>query len=619
MYGLALVAIIGVLAALRARVITGEGDRVDVSTRDGVLALMTMNWWNEGRPSFIDARTRTGRLDLGRTRLLLDKFRCADGRLIQVHTGATGAFGRAMEAFGLTDVVTRAEGPVEMATPLTDRDLEVLREDLPSIIASADSSYWLQRLWDHEVACLPVQPPGEVFRDDQVRHAGIMATVADAELGEIEVVGPVISLSRSPAVEVRPRPRVGADGTAINISRWQSDGLGEPQAGRRELQLPLSGVRIVELSNYFASPSGNRLLRDLGADVIKVEPLHGDPIRSLPDPCEGANGGKRSIAIDLKSDRARPVLDRLVASADVIQHNMRPGAAARLGIDEATARGFNPSLVYAYGPGYGSSGPKAKLQSFAPLHSGFVGLMHLAAGEGNEPHTCFGNEDYYAGLLSAVGILLALIHRDRTGEGQGVEVAQLLASVFVTSEHFLHNGTVRSTLPTLDRDQTGWSPTYRIYQCLEGWLCVSCVDAGQVDRFRSTIELDTRMDDDDVRATAAQDVLFGRRADEWRAVLRSADVPCEIVREEAWLGEFLTDKQNLASGASVEFIHPQLGRARVIGSFIHLARRGITRSGRAPVVGEHTGAVLQELGFTSEQAASLEEVGVTRQGQAPLQ
>ena len=456
------------------------------------------------------------------------------------------------------------------------------------------------------MACLPVQPPGTVFDDDQIRHAGIMHRLDDPELGPIEVVGPVIKLSRSPGAVLGPAPRPDQDGERLRSSGWRSPGLESPVAPR-PLEHPLDGIRIVELSIWFASPYGNRLLSDLGADVVKVESLVGDTIRPLPDPCEGANRGKRSLAIDLKSAAAREVVDRLLASTDVVQHNMRPGAAERLGIDEPSLRASHPDLIYAYAPGYGSTGPKAKLQSFAPLLSGFVGLLHLSAGPGNQPHAGFGNEDYYNGLLSATSILLGLIHRDRTGEGQYIESPQLHSSVLVTSEWFGRDGELQSMLPQLDSEQTGWGPYYRVYQCLDGWICVACGRDAHVGALLQEAlpgqEVDPSAHDD--VATLLSYEMFGATADDWAARLRAAGVPCEVVREESWLRSVLLDDAMVERGRVNEIEHPLHGRARVIGQLFSLDTHPGVRRGRSPLLGEHTDELLAELGFDDAERDSL--------------
>jgi crotonobetainyl-CoA:carnitine CoA-transferase CaiB-like acyl-CoA transferase len=608
-YGTALVAGIGILAALRARIVTGEGDLVDVSMADGVLAQMGMNWSSERGLSFIASKSRTGALDMGHLRMLLRRYTCADGRLVQVHTGAAGAFGRAMELFGLADDISNVDAAVETSTLLTDHDLDVLGERLPEIFHTRPADEWLHACWTHEVACLPVQPPGVVFDDEQIRFAGIMRHLEDPHLGSVDVVGPVISLSASPGHVRGPAPERDADGARLRGAGWAAQGL-PARDTPNTLEHPLDGIRIVELSIWFASPYGNRLLADLGADVVKVETLHGDTIRPLPDPCEGANRGKRSLAVDLKTEDGSAILDRLLASADVVQHNMRPGAAERLGIDVATLRGTHPDVVYAYAPGYGSRGPKSRLQSFAPLLSGFVGLMHLSAGEGNGPHTGFGNEDYYNGLLSATSILLALVHRERTGRAQYVESPQLHSSVLVTSEWYRRDGELCSTLPTLDHDQTGWGPFYRLYQCLEGWLCVAAVRDAEADALLATVLPDGVDREAPDVAERLTDALFGDTAAAWTERLRSAGVPCEVVREDSWLRAVLHDDRFVAAGRVNEIEHPLHGRARVIGQLFHLDSHPGIRRGRSPLLGEHTDELLVELGYSADDRATLFDSGV---------
>jgi crotonobetainyl-CoA:carnitine CoA-transferase CaiB-like acyl-CoA transferase len=620
-YGTGFVVAIGTLAALRARLVTGLGDRVEVSFVDGVLASMGMNWWSERNLSFVAAKTRTGGLDMGRRRMLLRRYECSDGVLVQVHTGAAGAFGRAMKAFGLDGVISPADGPIETASELTDGDLEILADRLPPLFRSKPARYWMERLWAHEVACLPLQAPGLVFDDEQIRHAGVMTAVDDPELGPIEIVGAVIRFSDSPGGVRGPAPVLDADGESVRRDGWASPGLdgvvptgshgGPPDA-------PLAGVRIVEFSNWFASPYGNRILSDLGADVVKVEAVQGDPIRPLPDPCEGANRGKRSLAIDLKAEAARDVLTRLIAQADVVQHNLRPGAAERLGIEYESARSANPRVVYGYAPGYGSSGPKARLQSFAPLLSGFVGLNHIAAGEGNEPHSSFGNEDYYNGLLSATALLLALVHRERTGRGQYVESPQVHSSVITTSEWFLRDGVPVSALPVLDHEQMGWGPTWRVYQCLSGWLAVACASEAQTAALRSATGVPPSADaDPEALAAALTDAFFGAPAADWIGRLRGKGVPCEVVREDAWLAEFLLDDDNVKAGRSLEIEHPLHGRARAIGALVHLRDRPVPAGGRSPLLGEHSADVVRELGFGESEVAQLLADGTLRMTPVP--
>jgi crotonobetainyl-CoA:carnitine CoA-transferase CaiB-like acyl-CoA transferase len=615
-YATGLLACIGILATLRSRLSTGAGDRVDISNLDGVLALSTMEWWSERGISFIAGKGRDNRLDLGRRALLLQHYTCADGGILQVNTAAPGAFDRAMQVFDLTDRISVVgQGPT---AELTDADLDVLSNALPDIVASRPLEHWLEELWKNRIACLPVLAPGAFFDDDQIRHAGVIQTVKHSDRGSIDVVGPTISLSRSPAPPLGSIESVGDSTERVRVTPWRSQGLGwisnaDPAEAAPTTGGPLVGVRILEMSSFFASPYGNRILADLGADVVKVEPPGGDPQRALPDPAENVNAHKRSIVIDLKNPATRPVVERLLAWADVVGHNMRPGAAERLGLGEADVRDTNPNVIYTYGPGFGSSGPKSWLQSFAPLHSGLMGLMLLAAGEGNEPVLPFGNEDYYTGLLSAVGTLLALVHRDRTGEGQHVEVSQSLSTAFTASEFFRRDGVTESTLGRLDARQMGWSAYVRLYECSDGWLCVSALHDDACHALRSLAGAHPgagagNVIDDDEVARRLEAVMSTGSVVERREDLRRRGVPCEVARPEPWLSTYLLDDRNVECGNVIEIVSAEHGRIRVIGNLF----RSIARSNeghRAPLTNEHAQQVLTELGLG---AATVEDPHTSR-------
>src|SRR5262249_9766718 len=151
----------------------------------------------------------------------------------------------------------------------TDEDIEII-ERLPEVFATRTSTEWLEDIWHNEIAGLPENEPAVVFDDDQVRHNGLVRVVDDPREGVIEVVAPPIKLSRTPAV-------VTSETVEDDVAGWRSPGLG-PGGGASLTRGPLEGVRVVELATFFASPYANRFLRDLGADVIKVEPTSGDPM-----------------------------------------------------------------------------------------------------------------------------------------------------------------------------------------------------------------------------------------------------------------------------------------------------------------------------------------------------
>jgi crotonobetainyl-CoA:carnitine CoA-transferase CaiB-like acyl-CoA transferase len=596
-YSTGLMAAIAILAAVRARLVTGQGDRVEVSHEDGFLALRTMAWKSEHGSNFVAKKSRSGDLDTGRLRLILRMFECANGGRVQIHTGAAGAFGRAMQVLGLSDRLSRPEGTHEMATPLTDEDLKVLA-NVPAIFKTKTADEWCALFWANEVACLPVLPPGLAFNDPQVRHAGVMRTIVDPIEGEIEVVGPVVDFAASAGAIRGPAPTLGQDSNELRLHGWASDGLGLGLK-RGRLEHPLDGVRIVEVSSYFASPYGSRLLASLGAEVIKVEPVGGDVFRAMVDPFEGANRGKRDIAFDLKAPEGRDITAALLATADVVQSNMRPGTCERLGVDYACARRANPNVIYHFAPGYGSTGPKANLQAFAPLLSGFVGVLTSFGGPGNAPHMGFGNEDFFGGQITAISVLMALAHRERTGEGQYLEGPLLHSALLITSEWYLKDGIPRTGGPQLDAEQTGFGPFHRLYQCLDGWIAVACTtDYQRQALIRAVIDASMGVDlNESEIASALTYEFFSAPASDWIRTLRAARVPSVQVFEGDYYDEYLSTDPLVAAGRIFESVHGIAGRVRGPDLMFRASRhRGLSRD-PAPALGAHSREILGELGM----------------------
>ena len=390
-------AVIGVLSALHARVQTGRGQFVDTSLFDGALSLSSMNWWfNEHDKSYLAKGDEEG---FGRNRLITDLFQCGDGEYLMVHTGGEGGFKRMMDLLGFSDIV-RDVGGVEMSTPLDDEEYHAARHLVPETFRTRSRDEWIKLFHAADLAALPVLRPEEVFADDQVVHADIVVDVDDPVVGPLRQIGPVVRFRASPPPPTTPAPVVGADDD--RLGGLLAGPLRTSSAPTRSLGSPLEGLRILDLSAFFATAFGARLLSDLGADVIKIEPLVGDQMRPLADLFECAQRGKRNLAIDLRTAEGVDVVHKLIATADVIMHNLRPGKAERLGIGYERCAAINPSLIYCYLPGFGSTGPKANLKSFAPLVSGFTGMLYVGAGDGNPPvRRVVGNEDLYNGYLGA--------------------------------------------------------------------------------------------------------------------------------------------------------------------------------------------------------------------------
>jgi len=626
-YGQAFLGVIGALAAVRARRHIGQGQRVEASLLDAMLAQSPMNnWWQEDGISYIKAGD-SGAVDrFGRTRLVTGMFECGDGLYLQIHTGGQGGFKAAMDVLGFGDRVAAVKGAAEMSVPLSDEEYQIARVDIFEAFKERPRAEWIALFHAADVAALPVLEPAEVLLDEQVDYVGQRIALPDPDFGTIYQAAPAVRFDRTPCAAPRPAPAVGADNGALAELIGRHRAL--PVAKAATLDRPLAGIKLVDFSSFFAVGFGGRLLSDLGADVVKVETPGGDQMRPLPDCFDAAQRGKRDIVLDLKRPEGLAAALRLVEQADIVTHNLRPGKADKLGIGYEALAKINPRLLYAYLPGYGSKGPKSLLKSFAPLVSGWTGLLREGGGAGNPPtRSVFGNEDYNNGFLAAAGILMGLERRALTGAGDYLECPQLHSSLWTTSEHFLNADKQVVYGFRLDKGQMGFNALDRLYRTKNGYICIAC---RQDDRFAALARAIGRADliDDprlaDPAARAMQDALLigllepffaARDSEEAFALLDAAGAPCEIARETSWVREALWQDWAVESNRVIENRDSMYGHVRQFGSFIHLSATPGHARGSAPRLGEHSREILQEIGYSTAEIDVLLADGVAVQAQ----
>jgi crotonobetainyl-CoA:carnitine CoA-transferase CaiB-like acyl-CoA transferase len=353
------------------------------------------------------------------------------------------------------------------------------------------------------------------------------------------------------------------------------------------------------------------LLADLGADVVKVEPLAGDQMRGIERPFFSAQAGKRALAANLKDPALAGVIAALLQRADVVHHNLRPGAAERLGLDDDAVRATRPDIVYLHAPGWGSTGPFAMRQSFAPMMSGYVGATFEVAGLHNPPLPPAGNEDPGNGMLGAIAILLALLHRDRTGAGQFVENPQLNA----TMGHLAH---IVRTVPRrdvlgagrLDPLQMGVGPFDRLYETLDGWVCVVAPTDDERAALVQALGVE-RTDDDDSQTERLRAAFAVVETTAVVADLTAAGVAAvEPVARN--MHAFMNDPEQRATGRVAELPHPRLGKVRELGVLLRVSDTVATPHRLAPDLGEHTDEVLELVGCSTPEIAELRARGVVR-------
>ena len=604
--GAASLGVIATLAALYRRHDDGWGRHVETSLLDGALVYLSMMWGdnNEGLPPVM----------AGQGRLVARTFRCADDEYLGVHTGAVGAFGRLMKVLGIDDRIPASETGMDIGVPLTAEQAVIVNAELPEIFASRPRAEWLDSLLAADVCAVPELRPGEIFDQAQVRHNDMVVEVDDPVLGRVTQVAPAARFSLTPAGVPHPAPVAGTAPLPAFTRRGEAARAPEP-----DRRAPLDGIRIVDLGAYYAGPYASRLLADLGADVIKVEPVMGDQLRGLSRPFRSAQAGKRSLAANLKEPDLDDARRALLAAADVVHHNLRPGAAERLGVGDADVRALNPEVVYAYAPGWGSSGPDMQRQSFAPLLSGFVGVGFEVGGEYNPPMFPLGNEDPGNGLLGATAILMALLHRQRTGRGQYVEHTQLNA----TMTHVQHivrrpDGEVLGA-GRVDLLQRGVDPLDRLYETADGWLVV--VAPADDDARRLATALDLSFTDDERFATwrarhqhayelgALLDDAFALRTTaEWLSILAAARVAAAEPRP-AQASAFLANPEHQRCGRAAELRDDAGGWVREVGTLFRVSDAELPPHRGAPALGEHTEAILTDAGYSATRVDALRERG----------
>jgi crotonobetainyl-CoA:carnitine CoA-transferase CaiB-like acyl-CoA transferase len=365
----------------------------------------------------------------------------------------------------------------------------------------------------------------------------------------------------------------------------------------------------------------------MGARVIKIEELVGDPMRR-PRILTflGVSRGKEGIALNLKSEEGRAIAYDLVRRADVVHHNQRSSAARRLGIDYETLREINPNMVYCHSSGYGNDGPWGHLPTFEPLHSALTGLLSRTGGRGNPPDHYMTHMDYGCGLTSTAAVLAALVERQCSGQGQYLEVPQIGAGLLAMSDVRIEGGQVRETFG-LDRDQSGHAPTNALYRTRDGWIMIACYSDREWRAVAGALELQSgslppfeaarreRMEDSD-SAQQIESALAGLTTTEAERRLFGAGVPCQIPMP-FWAEDAASDPLLREFGIIVDEHQQDAGLIHEVGHTIRFgnAKRQHTRP--APGLGEHTIALLREFGRSEADIESLIAQGVVGSSEVP--
>ena len=384
---------------------------------------------------------------------------------------------------------------------------------------------------------------------------------------------------------------------------------------------PLHGYRIVDLTSMISGPLATMILADQGADVIKVEnPDGGDHTRAANNRRNGFsasflnnNRNKRSLTLDLKDPRAKEALIRLVATADVFVQNFRPGVADRMGLGEDALRAVKPDLIYVSISGFGENGPFAGKPVYDPLVQAMSGLATIQAGSDNERPRLVRTivPDKLTAISASQAITAALLARERTGQGQHVRLSMLEAVIaFLFASDMGSQTFVGDEFPQQDAAsfidliyETATTYISAAVQSNKEWLALTrALDKPEWledPRFKTPALRQRNIND---RLTMTQDVLRTRPAAEWLERLTREGVPCAPVLTRS---QMLVDPQVAATGIVVETEHKDAGRirgARPAARF-SVTEPSIRHGG--PALGEHSAAILAELGYDPADIAAL--------------
>lgn len=391
---------------------------------------------------------------------------------------------------------------------------------------------------------------------------------------------------------------------------------------------PLTGLKVIELAHIMAGPVCGQLLADMGADVIKVEKAPGgdDTRRMVPPEVDGEsaafmilNRNKRGTAINLKSEAGKDVVRRLLGSADVVIENYRVGTMERLGLGYESLHQQNPGLIYCQITGFGRTGPYADRPGFDLIAQGMSGLMSVTGEGAGRPPIKAGVPvgDISAGMLAAMGILAAYIHRLKTGKGQLVDTSLLEGSIVNTawvSAIFLATG----ISPQAIGSAHPMAAPYQALQTADGWINIGAANQANWLRLVEVLEIPelardprfvdnaARMQNLPVLIEILSEKLIQRNAADWLARLEAVGVPASPVLS---IGEMLADPQVIARDMVVEVEHSRLGRTRALGSPVKFSDTPTRISRGAPLLGEHTREILAEYGYDNSEIEALAAAG----------
>jgi crotonobetainyl-CoA:carnitine CoA-transferase CaiB-like acyl-CoA transferase len=387
--------------------------------------------------------------------------------------------------------------------------------------------------------------------------------------------------------------------------------------------LPLEGVKVIDLTRILSGPYCTMVLADLGAEVIKIEPPSGDDTRGWGPPFikeESAyflsvNRNKKSISINLKEEKGREIFFKLIKDADVVVENFRPGTLKKLGIGYEELKKHNSSIILASISGFGQTGPFAQKPGYDVLAQGMGGLMSVTGEQGRPPVKAgYSLADIGAGMWAIIGILSALLEREKSGEGQWIDVS--LLDTMIAWQTYLAGNYFATKLDP--QPLGGAHPNivpYQVFKASDGYFIlaigndqlwkkfVNVMDLPELNNHRFATNAD-RVRNRDELISLLEETFKWKTVKEWIHLFENAKIPCGPVNK---FSDILNDPHVIEREMVVEKEHSTVGTLKMLGIPVKLSRTPGQIRSAPPLLGEHTETILKSLGYHNKEIESLVE------------
>lgn len=602
--GAGILAAQGIAAALYAREKTGSGRKVDTSLMAGALLFAPKVTGEKLKQRAVQRATVGGGP-------FYSAFECGDGNWVQLGCVHNRFVMRAAAVLKIEDAMADSKFGDGRSIPT-----EEARKELYTIVGAAIKTRgyeeWATIFEEADVPYALVRTTQGAMDDPQVHVNDMVMQQVDSGLGAMSHMGLPVKLTGTPGEVRGPRPIPGQDTDVVLAELPEIQPAGDaPPAGSDALTQPLEGVRVLETANVIAGPTAGKLLAVLGADVVKLEPPEGDISRPATPPYfHLLNSNKKSVSINARTEEGKEVARKLAARADILVANMRPGATERIGIGTEALQELNPRIVEAHVTAFGWTGPYSHRPGLDPLAQALIGLQRAQGGPDNPPVFlgALAPNDYVAGAMGAMGAIMALVARERTGVGQQVHTNLLNAGILISSAEFMSfDGKPPRRLA--NKGQHGLSALHRLYETSDGWIYLAaeseacwtglCASLDRDDLAGDTMfdSPTSRCENDEALALELARTLSGRGSSTWLNAMEEKHVPCAPVVDD-YNEAFFADPHAMANDMIVEYQHPNVGSYKTSRNLIRFADTSAVAARPTPLLGQHNREVLEELGYS---------------------